>query len=119
MKTEIKNSINNIFLAGLGVASLARKETVKAYDLLIKEGKVLETKSNKLVKQVSNKAEKKFNNIRKVADKQFNKVENLFETRIEKTLKKLDIPTHKDIKGLSSKVDLLVKELKASTKKAA
>jgi len=119
MKNEIKNSINNIWLAGLGVASLAQKESVKAYDTLIKEGKNLETKSNKLVKEVSNKAEKRMDNIRKVADKQFNKVENLFETRIEKVLKKLDIPTLKDIKSLSTKVDSLVKEVKTSAKKAA
>ena len=119
MKTEIKNSINNIWLAGLGVASMAQKETIKAYDSLIKEGKTLETKSNKLDKNYSNKAEKRFTSIRKVADKQFNKVENLFETRIEKVLKKLDIPTVKDIKGLSTKVDSLVKEMKSNVKKAA
>ena len=130
MKTEIKNSINNIWLAGLGVASLAQKETIKAYDSLIKEGKTLETKSNKFVKTYSNKAEKRFTSIRKVADKQFNKVEkifetrinkveNLFETKIEKVLKNLDIPTIKDIKGLSTKVDSLVKEIKSNAKKAA
>ncbi|MCF6317820.1 MAG: phasin family protein [Proteobacteria bacterium] len=141
MTKDIKKSINNFYLAGLGVASLAQKETFKAYDILIKEGKNLETKSNKIVKKVSNKAESRlsnirkiadkqfkkvsnkaearFSNIRKIADKQFNRVENLFETRIEKTLKRLDIPTIKDIKGLSSKVDSLVKELKASAKKAA
>ena len=92
---------------------------VKAYDTLIKEGKTLETKSNKIVKNYSNKAEKRFTSIRKVADKQFNKVENLFETKIEKVLKKLDIPTVKDINGLSNKVELLVKEMKSNAKKAA
>ena len=119
MKNEIKNAINNLWLAGLGVASYAQKETVKAYDTLIKEGKTLEKKSNKIVKDVSNNAEKRYTSIRKIADKQINKVENLFETRIEKVLKKLDIPTVKDIKGLSTKVDSLVKELKSSAKKAA
>ncbi|VAW34035.1 hypothetical protein MNBD_GAMMA01-1064 [hydrothermal vent metagenome] len=123
MKNEIKNSINNLWLAGLGVASYAQKETYNVYASLIKEGKNLENKSRKTVKNVSGKAEKRFNNIRKVADKlytkQFNKVENLFETRIESVLKKLDIPTVKDIKGLSKKVDLLVKEIKTTAKKAA
>jgi len=116
MKKELKNSINNIWLAGLGVVSLAQKEAVKAYDALLKEGKNLETKSKKTVKEVSGKAEKKLNTIRKVADKQFSKVENLFEIRIEKALKKFEIPSVKDIKALTSKVDTLVKEL---NKKAA
>jgi len=119
MKNEIKNTINNLWLAGLGVASLAQKESVKAYDSLIKEGKTLEKKSKKISKEVSTKAEKRFNSIRKVADKQFNKVENLFETKIESVLKKLDIPSVKDINGLSKKVDSLVKEIKQSNTKAA
>jgi poly(hydroxyalkanoate) granule-associated protein len=130
MKTEIKNSINNIWLAGLGVASMAQKETVKAYDSLIKEGKTLKKRSNKLVKNYSTKAEKRMSSFRNVADKQINKVEklfetninkveNLFETKIEKVLKNLDIPTVKDIKGLSTKVDSLVKEIKSNAKKAA
>ncbi|MCF6288373.1 MAG: phasin family protein [Proteobacteria bacterium] len=118
---EIKNSINNLWLAGLGVASLAQKETIKAYDSLIKEGKTLEKKSNKLAKQVSNKAEKRLSNIRKIADKQFDKVENLFgnkiDNRIENVLKKLNIPTIKDIKGLGSKVDSIAREMKKNASK--
>ncbi|MBL4773309.1 MAG: phasin family protein, partial [Alcanivoracaceae bacterium] len=39
MKNEIKNTINNVWLAGLGVASFAQKETYKVYGSLIKEGK--------------------------------------------------------------------------------
>lgn len=112
MKLDVKNTINNVWLAGLGVASLAQKETVKAYDSLIKEGKTLEKKSKKTAKDVSGQAEKRLNKIRNVANKQFNKVENLFETRIESVLKKFEIPTTKDINSLSKKVDSLVKEIK-------
>jgi poly(hydroxyalkanoate) granule-associated protein len=111
MKTEIKNTIQNVWFAGLGVASLAQKETVKVYENLIKEGKTLETKSKKTVNQVSKEAEKRFNSIRKVAEKQMNKVEGIFDSRIEKALKKFDIPTIKDIKGLGTKVEKLVKEI--------
>ena len=119
MKNEIKNTINNLWLAGLGVASLAQKETVKVYDSLIKEGKTLEKKTKKVTKEVSTKAEKRFNAIRKIADKQIDKVENLFESRIENVLKKLDVPSVKDIKSLTTKVDSLVKEIKTSAKKVA
>ncbi len=119
MKNDIKKTVNNLWLAGLGVASIAQKESLKVYNSLIKEGKNLEKKSNKAVKNATNKAEKRLNSIRQIADKQINKVENLFETRIESVLKKLDIPTVKDIKGLSSKVDSLVKEMKKEVKKVA
>ena len=118
-KLDIKNSINNVWLAGLGVASIAQKETVKAFDSLIKEGKSFEKVSKKTARTVSNKAEKRFDNIRKVATKQFDKVENLFDARIENVLKKFDIPSVKDISSLSKKVDSLVKEIKTNAKKAA
>jgi poly(hydroxyalkanoate) granule-associated protein len=112
MKTEIKNTIQNVWFAVLGVASFAQKESVKVYDNLIKEGKTLEKKSKKTVDQVSKQAEKRFNSIRKVAEQQFDKVEGIFDSRIEKALKKYDIPTLKDIKGLGTKVEKLVKEIK-------
>ena len=120
MKTEIKNTIQNVWFAGLGVASLAQKESVKVYETLIKEGKSLEKKSKSTVDQVTKQAEKRFNSIRKVAEKQMNKVESLFDTRIEKNLKKFDIPTIKDIKGLGTKVEKLVKDIqKIEVKKVA
>ncbi len=119
VSNEIKSTINNLWLAGLGVASLAQKETVKVYDSLIKEGKTFEKRTKKVTKEVTTKAEKRFNSIRKMADKQIDKVENLFESRIENVLKRLDVPSVKDIKTLSTKVETLVKEIKTSAKKVA
>ena len=139
---QMKESAKNVVLAGLGVVSIAQKEATKAYDkaskeatkeydnaakkankfygTLLKEGKSLEKKSKKSVDQLTNKAESKFNNIKSIANKRFNKIENVFETKVESALHKLDIPTTDDLKGLSKRVDTLIKEIKKiDAKKAA
>lgn len=127
---QIKETAKNAVLAGLGVVSIAQKEATKVYgeaakktnkfyDTLIKEGKSLEKKSKKSVDQLTDKAEGKFNNIKNIATKQFSKIENVFETKVESALSKLDIPTVDDLKGLSTRVETLIKEIKKVEKKAA
>lgn len=127
---QVKESAKNVVLAGLGVVSIAQKEAAKAYDkaskeankffdTLVKEGKTLEKKSKKSVDQLTNKAEGKFKNFKNVATQKFSKFENIFESKVEGALSKLDIPTADDLKGLSQRVDTLIKEIKKIEKKAA
>jgi len=128
---QIKESAKNVVLASLGVVSIAQKEATKVYSnvskeankfygTLLKEGQSLEKKSKKSVDKLTNKAEGKFNNIKNMATKQFNKIENVFESKVETALNKLDIPTVDDLKGLSTRVETLIKEIKKiDTKKAA
>lgn len=127
---QVKESAKNVVLAGLGVVSIAQKEATKVYDkaskeankfynTLVKEGKSLEKKSKKSVDELTNKAEGKFKNFKNVATQKFSKFENIFESKVETALNKLDIPTADDLKGLSSRVDTLIKEIKKIEKKAA
>ena len=69
---------------------------------------------------MTDKAEGKLNNFKSIASKRFNKLESVFESKVERALHKLDIPTTDDVKGLSKRVDTLIKEIKKiDTKKAA
>ena len=127
---QVKESVKNAVLASLGVVSIAQKEATKVYgsvskeankfySTLLKEGQSLEKKSKKSVNQFTTQAEGKFNNFKNIATKQFNKIENVFETKVESALNKLDIPTVDDLKGLSTRVETLIKEIKKIEKKAA
>ncbi len=127
---QVKESVRNAVLASLGVVSIAQKEASKVYGnvakeankfygTLLKEGQSLEKKSKKSVDQLTSKAEGKFNNIKNIATKQFAKIENVFESKVEGALTKLDIPTVDDLKGLSTRVETLIKEIKKIEKKAA
>lgn len=127
---QVKESVRNAVLASLGVVSIAQKEASKVYGnvakeankfygTLVKEGQSLEKKSKKSVDELTSKAEGKFNNIKNIATKQFAKIENVFESKVEGALNKLDIPTVDDLKGLSTRVETLIKEIKKIEKKAA
>lgn len=127
---QVKESVKNAVLAGLGVVSIAQKEAAKVYGNiqkeanklygnLVKEGQSLEKKSKKSVDELTKKTEGKLNNFKSLATKQFNKIETVFEGKVESALNKLDIPTAEDLKGLSKRVDTLIKEIKKIEKKAA
>jgi len=128
---QLKESVRNAVLASLGVVSIAQKEATKVYGnatkeanklygTLLKEGQSFEKKSKKSVNQLTTKAESRISNIKNLAAKKLSKFENVFETKVEKALHNLDIPTVDDLKGLSTRVETLIKEIKKiDSKKAA
>ena len=120
MKTDnVKQSVKNVFLAGLGAMSVAQKEAGKTFDKFIKEGKKFEKESKKSINKLTDTAESKFDKFKNMGKKQFNKVENIFEKKVESALGKLDIPTTNDIGELNKRLETLIKEVKKLEKKAA
>ena len=53
------------------------------------------------------------------AQGQWDKIENIFEDRVAKALAKLGVPSARDLKALSDRVDALSKGAKAAPAKAA
>ncbi len=92
--------IKKTILTGLGIASLTKGKVESLVQDLIKEGEVSEGEGSKLVKEL----------LEKVEDNK-----KIMENKIEKTvydvLKKLNIPSRKDITGLNSKIEKLEKKL--------
>ncbi|MCK5320746.1 phasin family protein [Candidatus Parcubacteria bacterium] len=92
--------IKKTILTGLGIASLTKEKAEKLVKDLIKEGEVSEGEGSKLVKELLEKMEDN---------------KKAMEKKIEKTvcdvLKKLNIPSRKDIIGLNSKIEKLEKKL--------
>ena len=92
--------IKKTILTGFGIASLTKEKAEKLVKDLIKEGEVSEGEGSKFVKEL----------LEKVEDNK-----KSMEKKIEKTvcdvLKKLNIPSRKDIIGLNSKIEKLEKKL--------
>jgi polyhydroxyalkanoate synthesis regulator phasin len=99
----VAHSGHEIWLAGLGAFSTARKEGGKLFDLLVEEGKA---RSRALtpggVKQ-----------IRSQATDSLGKIEKMFEERLAKTLKGIGVPTARDVSQLSRRVAQLDKHVAA------
>ena len=92
--------IKKTILTGLGIASLTKEKAERLVKDLIKEGDVSEGEGSKLIKEL----------LKKVEDNK-----KSMEKKIEKTvcdvLKKLNIPSRKDITGLNGKIEKLEKKL--------
>ncbi len=92
--------IKKTILTGLGLVSLTKEKAEKITKDLIKEGEVSKSEGSKLVKELLEKAEANQKTIEKHVEK-----------TVHGVLKKLNIPSRKDIIELNSKIEKLDKEL--------
>jgi poly(hydroxyalkanoate) granule-associated protein len=102
LAVKIRESANQIWLAGLGAFFKAQQEGVKMFEALVAEGeKVKVTLDERLA------------DMREKATGTTDKLEKVFEDRVGRALHVLNVPTHKDIDVLSKRVH----ELTVMTKK--
>ena len=106
----IRDSANQIWLAGLGAFAKAQKEGTKFFNGLVEEGEDVQ-------KQAKKSAGEAYDDIKARASKSWDKlswteIERVFEDRVAKVLHTLSVPTRKDLDTLSHRVA----ELTAVTK---
>lgn len=92
--------IKKTILTGLGIASLTKEKAEKLVKDLIKEGEVSEGEGSKLVKELLKKAEDNKNAVEKQMEKTAHNV-----------LKKLNIPSRREVVDLDKKIEKLDKKL--------
>jgi poly(hydroxyalkanoate) granule-associated protein len=111
----VKESAQQIWLAGLGAFSKAQEEGTKVFESLVKEGlsmqrrtqSVAEEKISEATSRVTNMA----NDIGSRAVGQWDKLENIFEDRVAKSLAKLGVPSSRDLDVLNARIDALAKSM--------
>jgi poly(hydroxyalkanoate) granule-associated protein len=106
LAAQIRNSANQIWLAGLGAFVRAQGEGTKMFESLVKEGEIAQNRAKKL-------ADDRISEARAKATDTWEKLEQVFENRVERALHSLNVPTRSDIDTLSKRVA----ELTAVTKK--
>lgn len=107
----IKDSAQQIWLAGLGAFSKAQAEGGKAFETLVKEGLSIQRKTQAVAEERINEATQRMTNmasdIGSKAAGQWDKLENIFEDRVAKALNKLGVPSARDIEALIERIDAL------------
>lgn len=107
----VKESASQIWLAGLGAFSKAQEEGTKVFDALVREGLTIQRKTQaaaeEKISEATNKMASMANDISSRATGQWDKLEVIFEERVSRALKKLGVPTSKDIDALIARVDEL------------
>ena len=123
----VKDSAQQIWLAGMGAFSKAQAEGSKVFDTLVKEGMSLQRKTQAVAEEkigeVTGKVSEMANTVTAKAGQNWDKLESIFEARTAKALSKLGVPTAKDVDSLIKRVDELAaavaKLSKSSNAKAA
>ncbi|MFM9881247.1 MAG: phasin family protein [Burkholderiaceae bacterium] len=109
--STVKDSAQQIWLAGLGAFSKAQEEGGKVFEALVKEGLTLQRKTQSAAEEKISEATSKMsdmaNEIGAKASGQWDKLESIFEDRVAKVLKKLGVPAAADVEGLLRRIDEL------------
>ncbi len=127
---SVKESAQQIWLAGMGAFSKAQAEGGKVFEALVKEGLSLQKKTQGMAEEkigeVTGKMSAMADTVTAKAGQNWDKLEAIFEARTAKALAKLGVPTAKDVQALSERVDALAaavaklgKAPKAAVKTAA
>jgi poly(hydroxyalkanoate) granule-associated protein len=122
----IKDSAQQIWLAGLGAFSKAQAEGGKAFETLVKEGMSIQRKTQAVaedrISEATNRVTHMATDISSKATGKWDKLENIFEDRVAKALNKLGVPSARDVDALIKRIDALslqVKGTKVPVKAAA
>ena len=121
---SVKDSAQQIWLAGMGAFSKAQAEGGKVFEALIKEGTHLQKKTQGLAEErisaVTGKMTAMADGMSNKAGAQWDKLESIFEERVAKALNKMGVPSRKDIDALIKRIDGLSAQVgaKAATKPA-
>lgn len=107
----IKDSASQIWLAGLGAFSKAQEEGGKVFEALVKEGMSIQRKTQAAAEEKISEATSRMasmaTDLSSKASGQWDKLETIFEERVSRALKKLGVPSAKDIDGLIARIDEL------------
>lgn len=107
----IKDSAQQIWLAGLGAFSKAQAEGGKAFEVLVKEGLSIQRKTQAVaeerISEATSRVSSMANDISSKAAGKWDKLESLFEERVAKALGTLGVPTARDIEALMARIDEL------------
>jgi poly(hydroxyalkanoate) granule-associated protein len=124
----VKESAQQIWLAGLGAFAKAQEEGGKVFEALVKEGTSIQRKTQaaaeEKISEATNRMATMATDISSRASGQWDKLENIFEERVSKALNKLGVPSAKDIDVLIARIEELNRNVaklsaKQSTTRAA
>ncbi|MGH6612468.1 MAG: phasin family protein, partial [Burkholderiaceae bacterium] len=112
----IKESAQEIWLAGLGAFAKAQEEGQKVFKALVREGSTMQKRTMKATEdrvsevsgrmsEVTSKVNQVAAGLQKQASGTWDKLEGVFEARVQRALDRLNVPTQKDYDALAKRVN--------------
>jgi poly(hydroxyalkanoate) granule-associated protein len=120
---RIKDSAQQIWLAGLGAFAKMQQEGSKAFEALVKDGTGMQKKTQQAAEETLAQAQARMsgfaNEFGTKAAGQWGKLENIFEERVGRALEKIGYPSPAEHAALQARVAALEAELQRAGKAAA
>ena len=116
MARSLRESAQQIWMAGVGAFTRAQGEGSKLFEALVKEGMNIEQHTRKLaggrVDAVRDAVEDRVGVVRERASDTWDRLEKVFEDRVQRALNRLGVPGREDLADLTARVDTLTGELR-------
>ena len=111
LANSVRDSAQQIWLAGMGAFAKAQQEGGKVFEALVKEGTSLQRKTQAVAEErigdVANKMSAMAEGVTSKAGQHWDKLESIFEQRVSKALGKLGVPSSQDVSTLVARIDAL------------
>ena len=114
MSEHMKDSAQQIWLAGMGAFAKAQQEGTKVFETLVKDGTKLQEATQQAQAKVTEAAHKMTamaSDMGQRASGQMDKLEGIFEERVAKALQSMSLPSVQDLATLESRVAALEAQL--------
>ena len=123
LASSVKESAQQIWLAGMGAFAKAQAEGKQVFDALVKEGANLQKKTQSVAEErfgeVTNKMTSMADDVTAKAGKHWDKLESIFEERTAKAMKKLGVPSAKDVEALKERIEALSAQVAGGVRSTA
>jgi len=114
---RIKDSAQQIWLAGLGAFAKMQQEGSKAFEALVKDGTGMQKRTQQAAEETLSQAQARMagfaSEFGSKAAGQWGKLESIFEDRVARALDKLGMPPAAEVAALQARVEALEAELAA------
>lgn len=97
LAAKIRDSANQIWLAGLGAFSKAQAEGLKVFETLVAEGEKVQARTKA-------STDDRIADVKERATGAWDKLEKVFEERVARALHSLNVPSRQDIDTLTKRV---------------
>jgi poly(hydroxyalkanoate) granule-associated protein len=115
----LRDTAQQIWLAGLGAFALAGDEGGKLFGTLVERGGHLEKMNKARVNRLLHKAQKKADTVRGRAGRSLSRITAPIDTGMTAALHRFGVPTRKEISTLTKRVEALTKAVEKGRRRPA
>ena len=123
LSAAVRESAQQIWLAGLGAFAKAQEEGGKAFDVLVQEGLSLQRKTQAVAEERVAEATGRVNDLaQELTSKavgRLDKFETMVEERVSRALKRLGVPSSREVQALMEQVHALNAQVMGAARPSA